>query len=84
MIEANVMIEIRYVKTEDKEFWYSLDRYLPEREFDNKVSSKRGYGMLLTSTQVDDDALTLTLVDTGTQWDRHLPNGRCLFLWNKC
>lgn len=37
------MIEIRYVQTEDKEFWYSLDRHLPEPEFENKVSNKRGY-----------------------------------------
>lgn len=44
------MIGIRYVKSEDKEFWYSLDRHLPECEFDNKVSSKRGY-ILLDSTK---------------------------------
>jgi hypothetical protein len=37
------MLEIRYVQLEDKEFWYSLDRHLPEQEFDNKVSDKRGY-----------------------------------------
>lgn len=24
------MLEIRYVQLEDKEFWYSLDRHLPE------------------------------------------------------
>ena len=27
------MIEIRYVKLEDKEFWYSLDKHLSEQEF---------------------------------------------------
>ena len=37
------MIEIRYVRPEDKEFWYSLDKHLPEIEFDSKVSHKRGY-----------------------------------------
>ena len=31
------MVEIRYVQAEDKEFWYSLDRHLPEQEFDNKI-----------------------------------------------
>lgn len=36
------MIEIRYVQSEDKEFWYSLYRHLPEQEFDNKISDKRG------------------------------------------
>ncbi len=37
------MIEIRYVKSEDKEFWYRLDKHLPEREFSNKVGNKQGY-----------------------------------------
>lgn len=40
------MINIRYVQPEDKTFWYSLDRHLPEQEFDNKVSGKRGYVLL--------------------------------------
>ena len=37
------MIRIRYVKPEDKEFWYSLDRHLPEREFYHKADNQRGY-----------------------------------------
>ena len=37
------MIEIRYVQAEDKVFWYSLDKHLPEKEFENKVTHKRGY-----------------------------------------
>lgn len=37
------MLEIRYVQIEDKDFWYSLDGHLPEREFINKVRDKRGY-----------------------------------------
>lgn len=37
------MTEIRYVRMEDKSFWYSLDRHLPEEEFDGKVRDKRGY-----------------------------------------
>ena len=40
------MVEIRYVQLEDKEFWYSLDRHLPEQEFDNKIRDKRGYVLL--------------------------------------
>ena len=31
------VVEIRYVQLEDKEFWYSLDRHLPEQEFDKKI-----------------------------------------------
>lgn len=37
------MVEIRYVQLDDKEFWYSLDRHLPEQEFDKKIRDKRGY-----------------------------------------
>ena len=40
------MIEIRYMQMADKEFWYSLDKHLPEEEFQNKVSDKRGYILL--------------------------------------
>lgn len=40
------MIEIRYVKEEDKVFWYTLDKHLPEQEFIKKVSDKRGYVLL--------------------------------------
>lgn len=40
------MIEIRYVRAEDKEFRYSLDKHLPEQEFFNKVRDKRGYILL--------------------------------------
>ena len=40
------MTEIRYVRSEDKEFWYRLDKHLPEQEFEHKVSSKRGYIVL--------------------------------------
>ncbi|MCQ2505310.1 MAG: GNAT family N-acetyltransferase [Saccharofermentans sp.] len=37
------MIEVRYVENEDKEFWYSLDKHLPEQEFDKKVRDRQGY-----------------------------------------
>lgn len=37
------MAEIRYVQSSDKEFWYSLDKHLPEKEFMDKVDNKRGY-----------------------------------------
>ena len=36
-------IEIRYVTAQDKEFWYTLDRHLPEDEFEDKVKKNRGY-----------------------------------------
>lgn len=36
-------LEIKYVTDNDKEFWYSLDRHLPEKEFDKKVRDRQGY-----------------------------------------
>lgn len=40
------MLKIRNVKIEDKEFWYSLDKHLPESEFYNKIRNKQGYVLL--------------------------------------
>ena len=36
-------LEIKYVTENDKEFWCSLDKHLPEREFDKKVRDQQGY-----------------------------------------
>lgn len=46
------MIDIRYVEAGDKEFWYSLDRHLPEAEFMNKIRDKRGYVLMKDHTPV--------------------------------
>ena len=37
------MTKIEYLTSNDKAFWYSLDKHLPEKEFENKVASKQGY-----------------------------------------
>lgn len=37
------MTKIRYMQTDDEDFWYMLDRHLPKEEFTNKVHEKRGY-----------------------------------------
>ncbi|OUP79823.1 GNAT family N-acetyltransferase [Lachnoclostridium sp. An169] len=42
------MTEIRYLKDSDREFWFSLDKHLPESEFENKVHTKRGYVLLVS------------------------------------
>lgn len=39
----NNIVKIRYVKNEDKTFWFSLDKHLPPAEFDKKVRDKQGY-----------------------------------------
>ena len=46
------MIKIRYVEASDKEFCYSLDKHLPETEFENKVYTKRGYVLSLNNKPV--------------------------------
>ena len=40
------MLKVRHVRAEDKVFWYSLDKHLPEDEFENKVRDGQGYILL--------------------------------------
>ncbi len=46
------MTEIRYLRNTDKQFWYSLDKHLPETEFENKVNTKRGYLLLICNKPI--------------------------------
>lgn len=46
------MIEIRYVDDSDKEFWFSLDKHLPENEFQKKVRDKQGYVLTVDGIKV--------------------------------
>lgn len=43
MNEVNNLIAIRYVKREDRHFWFRFDRHLSDQEFENKVHTQRGY-----------------------------------------
>ena len=43
------MEEIRYIQASDKDFWFSLDKHLPEAEFDKKVRDRQGYVLLRDS-----------------------------------
>ena len=56
------MIEIRYVREEDKAFWYQLDRHLPEGEFFRKVRDRQGYVLLV-------DGLPAGLLRYNLFWD---------------
>ena len=38
---------IRFVATEDKSFWLSIDKHLSEAEFDKKERDKQGYVLLI-------------------------------------
>lgn len=70
------MIQIRYVETEDKEFWYGLDNHLPEREFEKKVRDKQGYVLL-------DDDVRVGLLRYNLFWD-NTPFCTMLFVdWSK-
>ena len=40
------MIKIRFVEDSDKDFWYTLDKHLANKEFDKKVRDKMGYVVL--------------------------------------
>ncbi len=39
-------MDIRYAAPEDKAFWFSVDRHLPEAEFDKKVRDRQAYVLL--------------------------------------
>lgn len=41
------MFNIRFVESSDKEFWYTLDKHLPNKEFEKKVRDKMGYVILV-------------------------------------
>lgn len=40
------MENIRYVKEEDRFFWFELDKHLSEAEFQKKIRDKMGYVIL--------------------------------------
>ena len=40
------MVEIRYAREDDRDFWYSLDKHLPMQQFYNKIRDKTGYVLL--------------------------------------
>ncbi len=56
------MAAIRYVREEDREFWFRLDRHLPEEEFEKKVRDKMGYVLL-------EDGVPAALLRYNLFWD---------------
>ena len=69
------MIEIRYVRIEDKDFWFSLDKHLSEKEFENKVNNQRGYVLFA-------DTIPIGLLRYNLFWD-NIPFCTMLFVdWN--
>ena len=70
------MIEIRNVEMCDKAFWYSLDRHLPDEEFEKKVKDKMGYVLL-------EDDKYIGLLRYNLFWD-NTPFCNMLFIDWKC
>lgn len=56
------MFKIRYAEQEDKEYWYSLEHYMNENEFNLKVRDKRGY-------IISDDETPVGIMRYGLFWD---------------
>lgn len=56
------MITVRYLSDADKNFWYSLDQHLPEKEFDKKVRDRQGYVLF-------DDDIPKALLRYNLFWD---------------
>ena len=48
-------MQIRYVELKNKEEWYLLARHLLMKHWENDMKTME-YGMLMTSTQVDENA----------------------------
>lgn len=46
------MITIQHVQNENKEFWFRLDKHLPEAEFDKKIRDRQGYVLFDGQTPV--------------------------------
>lgn len=46
------MMKIKYVQYEDKEFWFSLDTHISEKEYNNKVQNKCGYILFLDNNPI--------------------------------
>lgn len=40
------MFKMRFAENNDKEYWYTIDRHLPDKEFEKKVRDKMGYIIL--------------------------------------
>lgn len=70
------MTEIRYAQENDKKFWYTLDRHLPETEFYKKVRDKRGYVL-------SEDDTPIGLLRYNLFWD-NTPFCTMLFIDGRC
>lgn len=57
-------MEIRHISERDQAFWFTLDHYLPEDQFRQKVRDKMGYVLLVNDVAVG-------LLRYNLFWDEH-------------
>lgn len=51
-MEKETKYEIRYVKKQDIDFWFSLDKHLSKKEFNQKVKNKQGYVLFINNQRI--------------------------------
>lgn len=73
---TNDKAEIRLMSETDREFWFSLDRHLPEEEFMNKVERGQGYVCLA-------DGIPVGLLRYNLFWD-NTPFCTMLYIDERC
>ncbi|WP_438733370.1 GNAT family N-acetyltransferase [Enterococcus sp. AZ128] len=57
-------MEIRHVQESDRKFWFTLDHYLPENQFQRKVRDRMGYVLLV-------NGVAAGLLRYNLFWDEH-------------
>ncbi len=43
---------VRYVRADDREFWFGHDKHLPAEQFDKKVNEKQGYVLSINGKRI--------------------------------
>lgn len=83
------MFNIRYIIETDKTFWFTLDEYLSEQEFELKVRDKRGYIISDEDTPIGilrynlfwDNTPFLTLISFGKPYQKKGFGKQAVLYW---
>lgn len=63
-MKGQIIMEIRHVQESDRKFWFTLDHYLPENQFQRKVRDRMGYVLLV-------NGIAAGLLRYNLFWDEH-------------
>lgn len=63
-MKGQIIMEIRHVQESDRKFWFTLDHYLPENQFQRKVRDRMGYVLLV-------NGVAAGLLRYNLFWDEH-------------